>query len=75
MCTGGAYRELVAYHNSMVECYNNLASSISQLDVDQLIIYGKAVSYLSRLSDSLDEYVSSRNTCVKLIADSKNLLK
>lgn len=75
MCTGGAYRELVAYYNSMVECYNNLASSISQLDVDQLIIYGKAVSYLSRLSDSVDEYVSSRNTCVKLIADSKNLLK
>lgn len=77
-CTGGTdgtYTQLLNYHNSMVHNYNSLSNSISKLDIEQLIQYGKAVSYLSRLTDELDNLVISRNKCVELIIKSKKLLK
>lgn len=75
MCTGGAYNQLVNYYNSMSEDYNQLVGAINGIDIDQLITYGKAVSYLSRISDGLEEYISARNKCVDFISKSKNLLK
>ena len=77
-CTGGSdgtYTQLLNHHNSMVHNYNSLYSSISELDIEQLVQYGKTVSYLSRLTDELDNLVASRNKCVELIKKSKNLLK
>ena len=77
-CTGGTdgtYTQLLNHHNSMVQNYNNLVHSIAELDIEQLVQYGKAVSYLSRLSDNLDSLVGSRNKCVELIKKSKTLLK
>ena len=77
-CTGGSdgtYTQLLNHHNSMVHNYNSLYSSISELDIEQLVLYGKTVSYLSRLTDELDNLVASRNKCVELIKNSKNLLK
>lgn len=77
-CTGGTdgtYTQLLNYHNSMVHNYKSLSNSISKLDIDQLVLYGKAVSYLSRLTDELDCLVASRNKCVELVKKSKKLLK
>jgi len=77
-CTGGTdgtYTQLLNYHNSMVHNYNNLVQCIAELDIEQLVQYGKAVSYLSRLSENLDSFVSSRNKCVELIKKSKTILK
>ena len=77
-CTGGTdgtYTQLLNYHNSMVHNYNSLVQCIAELDIEQLVQYGQAVSYLSRLSDHLDSFVSSRNKCVELIKKSKTLLK
>ncbi len=75
MCTGGAWGQLVDCNNSMVDNYNSLVDSINGIDIDQLIKYGQAVSYSSRISEILDGYVDSRNKCVELISKSKKLLK
>lgn len=75
MCTGGAYGQLVGCCNSLIDCYNNLIDCISEIDIEQVVTYGKAVSYLSRISDNLDSSISSRNKCVELISKSNNLLK
>ena len=45
------------------------------LDIEQLVLYGKTVSYLSRLTDELDNLVASRNKCVELIKNSKSQIK
>lgn len=74
-CTGGAYNQLVNYCDSMIGNYNGLFNSISMLDIEQIVQYGKAVSSLSRLIDELDNLVVSRNKCVELIKKSKKLLK
>ena len=77
-CTGGSdgtYTQLLNYHNSMVHNYNSLVDSIGGLNIEQLVQYGRTVSYLSRLSDNLDTFVTSRNKCVELINRSKKLLK
>lgn len=77
-CTGGSggtYTQLLNHHNSMVDNYNSLSNSIAKLDIEQLAQYGKAVSYLSRLTDDLDNLVASRNKCVELVKKSKGLLK
>ena len=73
-CTGGAYNQLVNYCDSMIGNYNGLFNSISMLDIEQIVQYGKAVSSLSRLIDELDNLVVSRNKCVELIKKSKKLL-
>ena len=74
-CTGGAYNQLVNYCDSMIGNYNGLFNSISMLDIEQIVQYGKTVSSLSRLIDELDNLVVSRNKCVELIKKSKKLLK
>ena len=74
-CTGGAYGQLVSCHNSMVNNYNNLASSIANVDIEGMIAYGQTVSALSRISERLDSLVSSRNRCVELSIRANNLLK
>lgn len=76
LCTKGptgAYTLLVKYHNAMVDNYNKIAKSISDIDIEELVTYGKASSYLSRISDVLDSLVASRNKCVELISKSNNL--
>ena len=77
-CTGGtdgAYTHVLNCHNSMVHNYDSLVQCIADLDIEQLVQYGQAVSYLSRLSDHLDSFVDSRNKCVELIKKSKTILK
>ena len=74
-CTGGAYGQLVSCHNSMVNNYNNLASSIANVDIEGMIAYGQTVSALSRISERLDSLVSSRNRCVELSSRANNVLK
>ena len=77
-CTGGTdgtFTQLRNHRDSLVNNYNSLVNSISQLDIEQLVLYGKAVSCLSHLTDDLDHLVASRNKCVELIKKSNKLLK
>ena len=74
-CIGRTYGQLVSCHNSMVNNYNNLASSIANVDIEGMIAYGQTVSDWSRISERLDSLVSSRNRCVELSSRANNLLK
>lgn len=75
MCTGGAYGELVDCRNTMVDSCHSIFRSINEIDIEEIINYGKGTSVHSNLSDRLDSLVEERNQCVELMKKSSNLLK
>lgn len=74
MFCGGASSQLIDNFNEEVRRFNAMVQSLNNFDPDQMVSYGQLSSYLDRLKELVDEYTNSRNTCIKLINNSRNIL-
>lgn len=74
-CFGGTYSVLQNNCSSMIDCYNSMINSLNNFDVDQMVSYGQAVSYLERITEILENHTEARNKCVQFIKQANSILK